>query len=230
MDGKRILWLACALVALGVLPGAGPDSTDYALTPPPRMRLPEKGVLFHDDFSSGDLGTWTPDRAGVWSVRHGSLRATLPDQKQQRSLLMVGDSTWTDIAVDLDVCMVRGVDKGVVMRVRESAGVGVDLRGGTYQDCIMYFREWPLGRASAMNANGVWHHLRVEARGARYRVWVNGESVLDRTQPQVAGMSGRIALPAYTGGAGACTVFYDNVVVTSLDAALSDGRAADADR
>jgi hypothetical protein len=55
-------------------------------------------------------------------------------------------------------------------------------------------------------------------------VWVNGEQKLDKTDgraesrgdPHSAKNFGRIALPAYTGGSGQCTVYYDNVVVTAL--------------
>ena len=100
----------------------------------------------------------------------------------------------------------------------------IDLRGGTYQDVVMYQGSWPMGRASSTNANGTWNHLRVEARGNRYCVFVNGEQRLDKTDgraesrgdPHSAKRTGRIALPAYTGGVGQCTVYYDNVVVTAL--------------
>jgi hypothetical protein len=112
--------------------------------------------------------------------------------------------------------MMRGVDKGVIVRVRGEAGTGVDLRGGSYQDVLMYQREGSMGRAGATNANGTWNHLRVEARGNRFRVFVNGELKLDHTDVRNARPAGRLALPAYTGGVGQCTVFYDNVVVTSL--------------
>lgn len=170
-------------------------------------------MLFADDFSHG-LGRWQADRTGVWSVVRGMLRADLPDAKQLRSLLFAGDPEWRDYAVDLDVCMMRGVDKGVIVRAEGNTGVGVDLRGGSYQDVTAYVREWPLGKASVVNANGVWHHIRVEAQGDVYRVYVNGVQLLTRTDRRRA--NGRIALPAYTGGVGQCTVYYDNVIVTSL--------------
>ena len=71
--------------------------------------------------------------------------------------------------------------------------------------------------AQATNANGVWNHLRVEIRGDRMRVRVNGEVRLERTDARSARPRGGIALPAYTGGVGQCTVYYDNVIVTKLD-------------
>jgi len=212
----RLVLLAVTTTVL--LGAAYEDDTRYAMpSSPPRLHKPAGRVLFVDDFSGRKLEAWSSDREGVWSVWRGMLRADLPDQKQLRSLIRAGDTSWTDIAVDLDVCMMRGVDKGVVVRVKGDAGLGVDLRGGGYQDVVMYQREWPMGRARAMNANGTWNHLRVEARGNRYLVFVNGELKLDRVDGRNGRPSGRIALPAYTGGYGQCTVYYDNVVVTAID-------------
>ena len=111
----------------------------------------------------------------------------------------------------------RGVDKGVAVRVEgQKSAVGVDLRGPGYQDVLMHVREWPLGRARALNPNGAWNHLRVEARGQRFQVWVNGALAIDRTDARRARPNGRIALAAYTGGVGECTVYFDNVVVTEV--------------
>jgi hypothetical protein len=45
-------------------------------------------------------------------------------------------------------------------------------------------------------------------------VWVNGALAIDRSDSRRARSNGRIALAAYTGGVGECTVYYDNVVVT----------------
>lgn len=214
----RLLRLAGLTAAVALLAGAAFDETRNAYpSPPPALQRPSSGVLFAEDFSVASLRRWEADREGVWTTTRGMLRADLPDQKQLRSLIQAGDTAWTDVAVDLDMCMMRGVDKGVVVRVRGEAGMGVDLRGGSYQDVVMYQREWPMGRAAATNANGTWNHLRVEARGHRYKVFVNGELKLDRVDGRQARASGRIALPAYTGGVGKCTVYYDNVVVTKLD-------------
>ncbi len=208
---KTSRWLVLALAPL--LCSAG-DPTRFATPPsPPKFVLPARGVLLADDFSHG-LREWKPDQAGVWSVWKGMLRADLPDQKQLRSVLRGGDPEWRDYALDFDVCMMRGVDKGAVVRLVEETGVGVDLRGGTYQDVIAYIREWPVGKAQAINSNATWNHLRIEVRGDRMIVRVNGEQALDRSISKAP--RGAIAMAAYTGGAGQCTVYYDNVIVTSL--------------
>jgi hypothetical protein len=113
------------------------------------------------------------------------------------------------------------VDKGVVVRVENESGIGVDLRGPGYQDVLLHRREWKMTSADVHNANGVWHHIKVEARGHRYRVWVDGTLLIDKEDARRSRPRGRIALAAYTGGVGQCTVYYDNVIVTELPTSTS---------
>jgi hypothetical protein len=212
MGNRRYVWIALVIAPLAC--GGAVDTLRTTLPPasPPFVR-PDRDVLFADDFSDG-LANWRADREGVWSVQNGVLKADLPDQRQLRSLLWAGDPAWRDYALDFDVCMMRGVDKGAVVRGFDEVGVGVDVRGGAYQDIVGYVREWPLGRAPAVTPDAAWNHIRIEAVGDRVRVSVNGELRLDRRQTRAR--HGRIALAAYTGGAGQCTVYYDNVVVSEL--------------
>ncbi len=206
------------LLTAALLCGADTHAASRFVTPPPPPRPPRvpSGALFFDDFSDG-LGRWSFDRDSVWSIHWGALCADLPSRRQLRSFAYAGSENWHEYAVDLDVCQIRGVDKGVVVHVRGGSGVGVDLRGPGYQDVLMYRRELPMGRAKASSGNGVWHHVRVECRGSSYRVFLDGTQVLVRGDARGEGTTGRIALPAYTGGVGECTIYYDNVLVTKLD-------------
>ncbi len=212
--GARLAALALALLLCGA--GAGEAARLVMPPPPPRPPRVPDDALFFDDFSAGSA-RWTFDRDSVWSVRWGALCADLPDARQSRSFAYAGSEQWGDYAVDLDVCQIRGVDKGVAVHVKGVSGVAVDLRGPGYQDVLLYRREIPMGRARAPNGNGIWHHLRVECRGGSYRVWLDGAAVLGRGDRKDPGAHGRIALPAYTGGVGECTVYYDNVLVTPLE-------------
>jgi 3-keto-disaccharide hydrolase len=221
---RSLTLLGGALVLLGA--GSASDMERNAWPPPsPRPATPPGQILFSDTFSDSGLAGWKPDRAGVWTVRHGVLRADLPDERQQKSFLYAGSSRWTNYALDVDVCAMRGADKGVAVRVVEGeTGIAVDLRGPGYQDVLLNRREWPLAKARVINANAQWHHVRIEARGQRYRVWVNGAVVIDKEDSRKSRASGGIALAAYTGGVAESTLYFDNVVVTSLGA--SGGAAA----
>jgi 3-keto-disaccharide hydrolase len=226
----QALVLCVGLCLLFAQPSRGGEQDDPERdAPPPPSPKPLQAhddVLFSDTFSGPRLKGWKADRDGVWSVQGGVLKADLPDSRQEHSFLYTGSSEWTDYAVDLDVCAMRGADKGVAVRVVEgSSGIGVDLRGPGYQDVILNRREWPMGKARAINGNTIWQHLRVEARGHRYRVFVNGNLAIDKIDSKRSREKGGIALAAYTGGVGECTVYYDNVLVTSL----GEDKAAKAD-
>jgi hypothetical protein len=173
--------------------------------------------LLAERFSSPDLAGWTLSPPGPWSVQGGRLKAVLPNVKQEKALAYFGSEQWQDYSVDLDVCGMRGADKGVVVRVDGTEGVGVDLRGDGYDDVLLYHNSQQLGKSEAPNQNGHWHHLRIEARGARYQVFVNGALKINYDDQANTRPAGRLALAAYTGGKGQCEVLYDNVVVRSLN-------------
>ena len=214
------------LVALAVAVVTADPAHDPLPQTQPHMTKPRGPVLFRDDFTDTTLSAWTRDRAGVWSVHHGLLRAELPNARQQHSFLYAGSEEWRDYAVDLDMCMIRGVDKGVAVRVQGDDGIGIDLRGPGYQDVIIQHKEWPMGKARATNANTVWQHMRVEVVGNHYRVFVNGDLALEATDKKHRRTNGRIALSAYTGGSGECLVYYDHIVVTAIPSAAMTGADA----
>jgi hypothetical protein len=208
---------AAALVALAGAAQQHLAPRDDPPPPAPELRVPEGHVLLASDFrSTGSLEHWSPDKRGVWSLSHGALKAELPDKKQARSLIYAGSEEWSQYAVDLDVCQTRGVDKGLAVHVVGGRGVAIDLRGPGYHDVLLHLQEVPAGHAAVHNDNFVWHHMRVESLDSRFRVFVDGRLVLAETDRRGSFPRGRIALAAYTGGAGRCTVYYDNVVVTAL--------------
>ena len=214
-----LLWLLPLAIAASLSSAAVDAPRDAAPPPSPEFKRPAHALLV-DDFSSGNLKSWKSDSSsGAWGVRDGMLRAELPDTKQAHSFLYAGDSSWTDYAVDFDVCGMRGVDKGVAVRVHGRRALGVDLRGGEHQDVLMYVNELPVGSGKAANPNGAWSHMRVEIRGNSVRVTVGDRVVIDKRLRFHAPAHGGIALSAYAGGVGQCTVYYDNVVVTPLGAA-----------
>jgi hypothetical protein len=184
----------------------------------PVLAQPTQGgrVIFSQDFSQSVAPGLQFDREGVWSVVDGHLQAVLPNERQKRSFAYLGSEDWTDYSVDLDVCGLRGVDKGVAVRMQGGKAVVVDLRGPGYGDVLMYRGYAKLGHHAAPNPNGTWNRLRIEVLGARYRVFVNGQLAIDFSERHNKRPRGRIALVAYTGGAGQCEVLYDNLVVCEL--------------
>src|SRR5262245_22184533 len=207
-------WIPLAFVACLSIGAVEPR--DAGPPPSPEFKRPAN-ALFADDFSDSTLHGWRADSsASCWSVRSGVLRGETPDVKQAHSFLFTGDSSWTDYAVDVDVCGMRGADKGVGVRVKGKKALGVDLRGTTYQDVMLYVGRFRVGSGKAENPNGSWSHLRVEIRGSSCRVTVGDHVAFDNHLRFDPPHHGGIALAAYAGGLAQCTVYYDNVVVTPL--------------
>lgn len=204
--------------ALGTLGVIAALATAHEPALPLEEAATNPGVVFSANFGSPELPQgWTFDRPEIWSVQDGRLRAKLPDQKQEKSLAYFGNENWKDYQVDLDVYGVRGVDKGIAVRSQGEDAVGIDLRGPGYDDVVMFRGYSQLGKAPALNPNGKWHHVRVLVRGGRYQVYVNRQLAIDYIDEDDQRPSGRLALAAYTGGAGACEVLFDNVVVRALN-------------
>lgn len=204
---RHIVCLLGVTGGLAMLPGAASPLAEAAAGP---------AVLALANFRSGLPAGWTFDRPEFWSVDRGRLRVKLPDQKQEKSFAWFGSESWRDYQVDLDVCGIRGVDKGIAVRNQGEEAIGIDLRGPGYDDLVMFRGYRQLGKARVVNPNGRWHHVRVVVRGTRYQVYVNRALALDVTDDTDSRPAGRIALAAYTGGAGACEILFDNVVVRAL--------------
>jgi hypothetical protein len=171
-------------------------------------------VLFDSRLGDFELQGVSFDAKNVWTHDGERLLANMPSKRQEKSFATFGSPDWSDYAVDLDLCGLRGVDKGIAVRVSGHHGIGIDLRGTGYHDVLLYRGHSAIARASAPNANNQPHHLRIEAEGTRYRVYVDGELKIDCNDSSLN--KGKVALAAYTGGAGECEVWFDHVVVTRL--------------
>src|SRR5439155_20061528 len=105
---------------------------------PPGTTAMGSTLLLSQSFHHEIPSDWSIDHPAWWSVVDGHLRARLPDRKQRRSLARFGADDWADVALQVDVCGVRGVDKGVVVRLHGDDGIGIDLRGDGYDDVLVY--------------------------------------------------------------------------------------------
>ena len=209
--GRAWIALLAAVALVFAVPTDSPGAKkDAPLAPTGR-------VLFRDTFDGDPNPGWSFDGQGEWKAENGKLRVTMPEGKQRRSFAYAGSDLWRDYAIDFDVCGVRGVDKGIAVRVEEDRqGVGLDLRGPGYDDLLMY-RGWTnWARSPIANPNGSWHHVRVYIHGNRYRVYVDQKLLIDYSDIDDSRPRGRIALAAYTGGVGECEILYDNVEIRAL--------------
>jgi len=85
------------------------------------------------------------------------------------------------------------------------------------QDVLVYVNQFPVGSGRVANTDGAWHHVRIAIRDHRCRVTVDGNVAVEKHLLAPLPSHGGIALAAYAGGVGRCTVYYDNVVVIALE-------------
>jgi hypothetical protein len=188
-----------------------PTST-RAATPAPTMILP-----FEDNFDNGPRKEWEP-QSGTWRMVDGKYKV---DPSSSMSLTFVGDETWTDYAVDVDVYEdgLTGYPVRVIVRAGEGWYVAFEtnccdsdlLLVGMGDDRIIAHSD----DGGITSRVGTWNtsHLRVEVKGDIYAAYSNGELIL---RAQDATLSqGRVGLAARTRYDD--IPLFDNFRVTRID-------------
>ena len=188
-------------------------------------------TVFADGFESGDLSAWTANIglvaqqqdvfAGSWAARaQGNASPAYAYEELPIATPSLTAETWFDVVS-------RSTRVGLV-RLETASGsnlvtLSVNMAGELVERNDV---TGTVSTTSIVPENGVWHHLRVEMRGPHCRVCVDGIEIVNRRLSARAPASGGIALAAYTGGVGECTLFYDNVAVTPLDTSADVVRQA----
>lgn len=179
-------------------------------------------VIFQDDFTSGNANQWSPVQGpNLWQVayidgsnRYGgvvSAYSTIMDT-------VAGDIARSNYSIDLDMYPVRGVDKNVDFRwVNNSNKYEVHFNsdwGGT-----AYFGGVPnVPPVRFSLENNRVYHIKVELVNKNIKFFIDGVKLFDINDPNYI-FSGheRIGLRIGTGAVAPTEVWFDNIVVTSID-------------
>ncbi len=156
-----------------------------------------------------------------WTVRDGVLTGA-QDPGLKGSILESRDA-FRDLIVDLEYRYTGDVDSGIFLRADRGyqCQIGIsrslkrDMTASIYDAKRMYVAE--AKPAPALNRAGEWNRLRIEARGDRFRHWLNGILVLDYTDPAFAG-AGPVGLQLHP-GVRDMRIEFRNIRVLRLDPA-----------
>ncbi|MBN9522976.1 DUF1080 domain-containing protein, partial [bacterium] len=143
-----------------------------------------------DDPAAGRAGLWGqafPTGLGHWRVEGGAVAQTSP--AAGLSWLWFGSPAWTDYDLELEAQRTAGTEGfGVAFR---AAGPDTYLEAniGGYQNKFAVvegqhagaFVRLPGAKAMAVET-GRWYGVKVEVRGPRFRVYVDGERVTEGTE------------------------------------------------
>jgi hypothetical protein len=133
-------------------------------------------------FNGKDLAGWrVPDPNPWWSVVDGVLVGQ-SDEKMKGNDFYT-EKSYGDVIVETEVRFPDGIDSGIFLRKPQlQVQIGVSRSLKKDMTCSIYAR----GKYVAV-AKGVdkllklneWNKIRVEARGSKYKVWLNGQEVVD---------------------------------------------------
>lgn len=148
-------------------------------------------------FNGTDFTGWkVPEQSECWTISDSVLQVRSNEAKVGSTLWTEAD--FTDFVVELEFKFISGVvDSGVFLRCDDQIQIGIsgslkrDLTASPYIPGKGYPVE-ASGVAELLKANE-WNHMRIEARGLVYTVFLNGSKVVTYTS-ETGKTSGPIGL------------------------------------
>ena len=166
---------------------------DFNLNPSP------EDTILYDDFSGKALDwqfegpcTWLEENDVLWTSATGN---------RVFCLATAGEPTWTDYIYEVDVYGIAGVDKCMEFRVQDyNNHYYINLRSDwpNQGNDSLYFCKIVDGACVYYESvdwssqNNTWYHLRVEAIGKRFRVYVDDNFVLQYVDEDSPFLQGKI--------------------------------------
>ena len=175
----------------------------------------QASVLFQDNFDLGNDNQWTRKSGqSLWQVsnidgsnRYGAVinsGSTIIDT-------IAGDQSWTDYIFEMDMLAKQGVDKNIRLRWNDAQG------GFTYGFHFNPILHTSGGTNTFFSLqNDQTYHIKVIAEGTHFQLFVDGIKVSDDFAPGVS-LAGTIGLTVSTGAAFPTEVWFDNIVVRTID-------------
>lgn len=144
-----------------------------AAEPPPTSSLP---LIFN----GRDLTGWQVPAEPYWQVTDGVLVGQ-SDERKKGSMLYT-EQAYGDAIVEGEVRFTGDIDSGIVVRKPElQLQIGVSRSLKRDMTCSFYTGKYPeeaqAPRAAELLKAGEWNRIRLEAKGATFTVWLNGEQV-----------------------------------------------------
>lgn len=217
LRSKRGLLLNAGVFVIAV--GAGVCVTAWAIH---SVRLPERGLPYHDDFAHNRAEEWSA-YDGNWNVHSGVM---VNESNERGAKLVAGSAYWTDYVLEADISLSSSGDAGILTRVTE-AEPGVDAYKGMYgglrvRDQALVFgvagygwdeeAKMPMPQPILPN---VWYHMRMEVHGCHIQLSAQQEGSSKRTdldtEPRNCPERGGIGLRSYDSGGQ-----WKNINVTAL--------------
>jgi hypothetical protein len=146
-------------------------------------------------FNGRDLTGWTaPEKEKFWRVADGVLIGE-NDEKLTGNYLWT-DQTYGDFILEFDVRWTGEIDSGVEIRkpnlqlqLGVSRSLKRDMTGSFYVGTPVRYPEAGQAKTVArlMQPEGQWNTFRLQAKGAEFTVWINGQPAAHYTDEKFSG-------------------------------------------
>ena len=150
---------------------------------------------FEPIFNGRDLTGWhATDRDKFWRMEDGVLIGESTGQLKENYLWT--DREYGDFVLEFDVRWTGEIDSGVEMRKPDlqlqlgvSRSLKRDMTGSFYVDSKIKYPEAGQAKIAAqlMHPEGQWNTFRLEAKGADFTVWINGQPASHYTDGKFSG-------------------------------------------
>lgn len=182
-------------------------------------------VYFYDYFDNPDYQKWDFIGNGGWSIVEGKLGIRLnPGLSNALPKDIYWDSSWTNYVYKVDLLGVAGTDKNIVINFNDN---GNYYEMHAHEDHIHFDKYvggiyYPLTVLSGQNSypftliNGTTYHFKFIKNGHNIKVFLNNTQIFDLSD-NAPYLEGKIGLRVGTGAVSPTEVWYDNVMVCSLD-------------
>jgi hypothetical protein len=133
-------------------------------------------------FNGKDLSGWkVPNPNPWWSAADGVLTGQ-SDEKLKGHVLQT-EKAYKDFLFEGDFRFQGDIDSGVLFRKPDlQVQIGVSRKLKKDMTCSIYARGGYPGQAQGVEAllkAGDWNTMKFEARGSKFKVWLNGKAVLE---------------------------------------------------
>jgi len=177
-------------------------------------------IIFQDNFDDGNADGWTPlSGNALWQVKDISGNKMYGARIETQSTgieSIAGDTNWTDYQLEMDMYPIEGADKNIQFRWNSKYGFCNQFH---FNGEGLHINNLPT--INYVMSNGTIYHIKIILEGPRYQLFINGTEIADVVDPNPLCLSGSIGLTITTGAAYPTEVWFDNIVVTSLDGALT---------
>jgi hypothetical protein len=152
-------------------------------------------------FNGHDLTGWKTPAGAFWRVEKGVLVGE--NDAAKKGSMLYTETSYRDVVVETDVRFEGEIDSGIMLRRPElQVQIGVSRSLKRDMTCSFYTGNYPeearASRAADLLREGDWNHIRIEARGDTFTVWLNGEQVSRYTDPKYTA-PGPIGLQIHAG-------------------------------